>query len=386
MYKKLTEKKNELIEELNKLTEKLQTEERAFTDEERTRFEEIKAEVTKINDTLTSLGDIRSFAEPVPAAAADSGKETVQEAEIREFAQYIRTLKIPETRANEQNFTMGANGAIVPTTIAQMVIKKVTDICPILSGATVFNAKGTLKIPVYGPDKEHSNDITVGYSSDFTELVANAGEFTSVDLTGYLMGSLTLIGRTLLNSADIQLVSFVTDTMAEKIAYFVEKELLNGTEGKCTGALSTGTKITAAAATAITADELIRLQASVKQVYQRNACWTMSPETFTAIKTLKDGNGRYLLQDDIGNEFPYRLLGKPVYLSDNMPGIAASASPVLYGDYSGLAVNIREALSIEVLRENFATQHAIGIIGWIELDSKIMDEQRLAVLTMGAGA
>lgn len=387
MHKKLTERKNELIAELGKLTATIQTEERAFNEDEKKRYDEIKAEIVSINDTLTSLSEMRDFTEPVPAAAAaEPKKETTEESEIREFAQYIRTLKAPETRANEQNFTMSANGAIVPTTIAQMVIKKATDLCPILSGATIFHVKGTLKIPVYGPDATHSNDVTVGYSSEFTELTANAGEFTSVDLTGYLIRSLTLIGKALLNSADVQLVSFVTDVMAEKFANFIEKELLNGTTSKCTGALSTGTGITAAAKTAITADELIKLQASIKQTYQRNACWTMSAKTFTAIKTLKDGNNRYLFQDDVTQEFPYRLLGKPVYISDNMPEIAADAKPILYGDYSGLAVNIRDELSIEVLKEHFATQHAVGIIGWIELDSKIMDAQRLAVLKMAASS
>ena len=118
--------------------------------------------------------------------------------------------------------------------------------------------------------------------------------------------------------------------MAEEIASFLEKELLNGTASKATGALSTTTGLTAAAAAAITADELIDLQAKVKQVYQNGACWTMHPDTFTAIKKLKDANNRYLLQDDVTGEFPYRLLGKPVYLSDNMPVMAAGAKAVSY--------------------------------------------------------
>ena len=83
-------------------------------------------------------------------------------------------------------------------------------------------------------------------------------------------------------------------------------------------------------------------------------------------------------------EFPYTLLGKPVYLSDSMPDIAASASPILYGDYTGLSVNIRENISIEVLREKFATQHALGVVAWFEFDSKVTDEQRLAKLVMAA--
>ena len=83
-------------------------------------------------------------------------------------------------------------------------------------------------------------------------------------------------------------------------------------------------------------------------------------------------------------EFPYRLLGKPVFLSDNMPAIAASAKPVLYGDCSGLSVNFRENISIEVLREKYSTQHAIGVVSWFEFDSRVTDNQKLAVLSMKA--
>lgn len=108
----------------------------------------------------------------------------------------------------------------------------------------------------------------------------------------------------------------------------------------------------------------------------------MHPETFTAVKKLKDGQNRYLLQDDFTGEFPYRLLGKPVFVSDNMPKIATGKKPVLYGDMSGLSVKIAEQLEIEVLREKYATQHAIGVVAWMELDSKVTDSQRMAVLKM----
>ena len=108
----------------------------------------------------------------------------------------------------------------------------------------------------------------------------------------------------------------------------------------------------------------------------------MSPDTFTSIQKLKDLNNRYLLQDDVTGEFPYRLLGKPVHLSDNMPAMASGAKAILYGDYSGLSVNFRENISVQILREKYATQHAIGVVSWFEFDAKVTDNAKLAVLTM----
>lgn len=365
----------------------LEAEARSLT-EERTR---LMAEIEARQNLRASIaagqaGSVLERSTPAAAPAAAPTAEEIESAEIRSFAGFIRGT-VTQMRAGEQNFSVANNGAVIPTSIASRIIEAVRDICPILAGADVYHVNGTLQIPVYGKANT-SHDITVAYGADFSELTADAGKFTSVELKGYLIGALSLIGRSLLNNADIDLVAFVVRKMAEQIAVFVENELLNGTgsaANHCTGALSTTNTMNAGSTSAISADNLIDLQAKVKQAFQRNACWTMHPNTWTAIKKLKDGNNRYLVQDDITGEFPYRLLGKPVYLSDNMPVIGSGNKAVLYGDYSGLSVNIHEEVSVEVLREKYATQHAIGVVAWMELDSKVSDAQKLATLVMSAG-
>ena len=382
--KALTEKRAEKQTEMERLLKLAETENRAMSGEETAAFDACEQEIRTIDETVAREERARGIADK-PAPTAGGKEKTVEERaaeEERAFADYVMG-KTLELRTGEQNMTMGNNGAIIPTTIANKIIKAVKDRCPILTGATIYNVKGTLKVPVWGKANT-THDIAVGYQTEFTEITADAGAFTSVDLSGYLAGALTLIGKSVENNGSFSVVDFIVSQMAEEIAAFIEKELLIGTSSKATGALSTTTTVTTAAATAITADELIELQAKVKQVYQSRACWTMNPATFTAIKKLKDGNERYLLQDDVTGEFPYRLLGKPVYLSDNMPTVAASAKAILYGDYSGLSVNFRENISIEVLREKYATQHAIGVVSWFEFDSKVTDNQKLAVLVMKA--
>lgn len=353
--KALMEKRAELQQRMEALVSTADTETRAMTDEETAQFDAAEKEIRAIDETVEREERARrTERKPIPADAENRAAE-----EERAFADYVMG-KVSELRAGEQNVDMTNNGAIIPTTIANRIIKAVKDRCPILAGATVYNVKGKLKVPVWGKANT-THDIAVGYQTEFTEITADSGKFTSVDLDGYLAGALTLIGRSVENNGSFSVVDFIVSQMAEEIASFLEKELLNGTSGKATGALSTTTSVTAAAAAAITADELIDLQAKVKQVYQNGACWTMHPDTFTAIKKLKDANNRYLLQDDVTGEFPYRLLGKPVYLSDNMPVMAASAKAVLYGNYSGLSVNMRENISIEVLREKYSTMHALGV-------------------------
>lgn len=379
--KKMRENREEKVKSLENVLNAAKTENRAMTAEEQASFDAIEKEIADIDKTIEA--EERAAKAKNTKETGDNGaeQETQEELEERAFVKYVLGAAAGlEERAGELNLTMANNGAIVPTSIANKIIKKVKDISPILSRATVYYMTGELKVPVYGASSGH--DVKVAYSDDFTELTADAGKFTSVDLKGYLVGALTLIGRKLKTNAMFNVADFIVNYMAEEIAAFLEGELLNGTTSKMEGALSTTNEKTAAAAAAITADELIDLQAQVKQAFQSEACWIMHPETFTAVKKLKDGQSRYLLQDDFSGEFPYRLLGKPVFVSDNMPKIATGAKTVLYGDMSGLSVKIAEQLEIEVLREKYATQHAIGVVAWMEVDSKVTDSQRMAVLKM----
>lgn len=380
MLKKLMEQRDELQRKLEAILEKAKIEERAMTEDETGEFDGVEKNIKAIDATIKAEERARDLTFKKNIVDREQ-KVTQEEIEERAFADYVMG-KANELRAGEQNITMGNNGAIIPTSIANRIIKAVKDICPILKGATIYNVKGTLKIPVWGK-ANGSHDIAVGYQQEFTEITADSGKFTSIDLGGYLVGALTLIGKSVENNGSFKVVDFIINQMATEIAVFIEKELLVGTgESAAQGAINTTNIVTAGSATAITADELISLQAAVKQAYQAKACFTMNPKTFTAIKKLKDGNGRYLLQDNISGDFPFVLLGKPVYLSDNMPVIAGDAKVVLYGDYSGLSVNLRENISIEVLREKFATQHAIGVNAWFEMDAKVTDSQKLAVLQM----
>lgn len=383
--KSLMEQRGELVQQMKDLTSAAETEKRAFSPEEDQTFDDLDRQVKALDSTIEKLERARNL--KLNAADTEKNEEPKQEElEERAFENYIRRecgAANLEIRAGEQNLTMGNNGAVVPVTIANRIITAVKDLCPIYSRATIYNVKGTLKVPVWGKANT-THDIAVGYQEEFTDITADSGKFTSIDLSGYLAGALTLIGKSVANNAQVDVVSFIITEMSKAIAEFIEGELLNGTANKAQGVLSTTNTVTAASSAAITADELISTQAAIKQAYQVNACWIMHPDTFTSLRKLKDGNNRYLLQDDFTGEFPYRLLGKPVFVSDNMPKMEAGKKAVLYGDLSGLSVNMRENVQIQVLMEKYATQHAIGIVAWFEFDSKVTDNQKLVTVTMKA--
>ena len=377
MYvKELTEKKNDLITRAEEVLNKAKAEARELTEAEAAELAEIRDNVQRIVDTLKLDEDVSKMGDEKQEVKTETETERENE-ETRAFEAYVRGT------VNERatNLTMTDNGAVVPETIANRIIKKVYDVCPILRLSSRYNAKGTFDLPYYD---ETDNAITVAYATEFTALTSSVGSFKSISLTGYLAGALSLISRSLINNTDFDIVSFVVDEMADHIARFIEKELLNGTSGKVTGLSTLTNSLTAASATAITADEIINLQSKVKDIYQNNAIWVMSNATRTALRLLKDSQGRYLLQDDISSPFGHTLLGKPVYVSDNMSDIAAGKTAVYYGDFKGLATKFSEDINIQVLRERFADQHAVGVIGWLEFDSKVEDAQKIAKLVMKA--
>lgn len=102
--------------------------------------------------------------------------------------------------------------------------------------------------------------------------------------------------------------------------------------------------------------------------------------TRTAIRKLKDSDGNYMLNRDLSSAWGYTLLGKPVYTSDTMPTVAAGKKAVIYGNMSGFTVKLAKNVELQVLNELYAAQHALGVVGWIEVDSKVTDQQKLAVL------
>lgn len=398
MRKDLVEKKNDLMKKADGMLNKAKLEKRELTPDEMQELAEIRDDVKRIKEALGLEKDIddmreletKSDATPTDgerACGSDDKKRAVEEAEKaaaeeRAFEAYIRG-KAMNNRDTDVNLTPANNGAVIPTTIANKIIKKVYNICPILEKSSKYNIKGNLDIPFYPASDESL--ITVAYHDEFEELVSTNGNFSKISLGGFLAGVLSKISRSLINNAAFDIVGFVVDEMAYAIKRFIEKELLLGTPDKVDGLSTLSNAITTGAADKITADEVIDLHDAIKDEYQNGAIWIMSPATRTYLRKLKSSTGYYLLNDDISTPFGTSILGKPVYVSDNMPDYTEDGEvAIYYGDMSGLATKFSEEINIEVLREKFATQHAVGIVGWFEFDSKVENEQKIAKLVMHA--
>ena len=387
------ERQNDLITRAEALVNAAESEKRELTEAEAAELAEIRDDIQRIKKyldivdeiddarpTKTVEGEAKEAKDVIDGedarACGGEEKRAIEEAETKAFADYIRGIVSGNVRAGE--LAPANNGAIIPKTIAKKINELVYDVCPILDRSEKFNVKGKLELPYYPADA--STQITVAFASEFTDLTSSTGNFTTIELDGYLAGALTKISKSLVNNTDIDLVGFIVKRMAYDIARFIEKNLLGFGGGSVVG-LGGATNVTTVSG-GITADDLITFQGTIKDVYQDRSIWIMSPATRDALRLLKDDVGRYLLNDDITSPFGKVLLGKPVYVSDNMPNVASGNKVIYYGDMTGLATKFTEEMHIEVLRELYAAQHAIGVVGWLEFDAKVQDQQKVAVLKM----
>lgn len=379
--KQLMEQREAKAKEMKLLLDGAQEEKRTLNSEEMEKFETLEGEIRDLDNTIRAIQTQRSLAQEDMGQDGEDGGQEAEEGENRDYEMFDAFLRDQVESRSEAPLTQTDNGAVIPTSIANKIIQKVVDISPIYHDADRYNVRGNLQIPYYD---ESTGDVEMSYAEEFTDGESSSGKFKSISLGGFLARAICDISKSLINNSQFNIVDFVVNRMAQSIARFIEKELLIGTSGKVEGlsTISSEMTVTAASATAITADEIIDLQESVPDIYQTNAYFIMNKSTRTAIRKLKDGQGNYLLNKDANSRWGYTLFGKDVYTSANMPAMETGKAVIYYGDYTGLAVKVSEEINIEVLRETKARQHVVEVLGFVEFDAKIQNGQKIAQLKM----
>ncbi|WP_323783439.1 phage major capsid protein [Leisingera sp.] len=142
---------------------------------------------------------------------------------------------------------------------------------------------------------------------------------------------------------------------------------------------------TAAAAAALTFDEIMDLEHSVDPAYRGGpkVRFQMHDQTVKALRKLKDTNGRYIWSDgDVTKGVPATLNSKPVSFNQAMAQIGASAKPIAFGDFSEYYVRKVGNPLIGVAREKFFPN--LGIMGVHRVDGAPAQTKAIKTLQMAA--
>lgn len=154
--------------------------------------------------------------------------------------------------------------------------------------------------------------------------------------------------------------------------------------GEPQGIINANVGVTAASASAITADEIISLYHSLDHKYRVGAVWMLNDSTAEAIRKLKTTDGQYLWQPGLAAGQPDRLLGRPVITNNYMPIIAANAKTIVFGDFRYYWVFQHPDTLMQRLDELYAATGHVGFRAYRRFDGRIMNDNAFTVLQMGA--
>mgnify|MGYP002603143169 FL=1 len=243
----------------------------------------------------------------------------------------------------------------------------------------IRTSSGDRKIPVV------ATKGTASWIDEEGAYLESDDSFGQVSIGAYKVGTMIKVSEELLNDSVFDLEAYISREFARRIGAKEEEAFFTGDgSGKPLGVLAaTGgaeTGVTAASATAITADELIDLFYSLKAPYRRNAVWVLNDSTVKAIRKLKDNQGQYLWQPSLTAGAPDLLLGKPVRTSAYMPAIAADAKTVAFGDFSYYWIADRQGRSFKRLNELYAATGQVGFLASQRVDGKLVLPEAIKVL------
>lgn len=193
----------------------------------------------------------------------------------------------------------------------------------------------------------------------------------------------------LLQDSAFNIEGLMTELFAERLGRLANQVLTTGTGSSQPNGVVTASSLgkTAAAVAALTADELIDLFHSVDPAYRQspNCRWMFNDTTLAAIRKLKDGQGNYLWQmGDVRTGEPDLFLGRGYSVNQAMASLGASAKTVLFGDFSKFVVRKVRNFEVMTLRERYAENFQIGMVGFKRFDSELINTAAVKHLIQSA--
>ena len=215
--------------------------------------------------------------------------------------------------------------------------------------------------------------------------------FSQVSIGAYKLGTMIKVSEELLADSVFDLEAYISKEFARRIGAREEESFFNGDgKGKPLGILAAAggaeVGVTAASATAITADEVIDLFYSLKAPYRKNAVWVLNDATVKQIRKLKDTTGQYLWQPSLVAGTPDTILGRPVKTSAFMPTAVAGAKTIAFGDFKYYWIADRQGRTFKKLSELYAANGQVGFMGTQRVDGKLILPEAIKVLQQKSGS
>lgn len=284
-----------------------------------------------------------------------------------------RAIREAESRAMSA-VTFGVGGALVPDSFIRNLEVNMVAFGGIRQAAdTLTTSSGERMAWPTADDTSNEGEmlgesVNIGASVEpsFAHVYWDAYKFSSKPI---------LVPYELLEDSFIDLPSILGQMMGERIGRVTAKKFTNGSGAAeprgIVPASSLG--VTTASGTAITYDEIIRLEHSIDPAYRSGAAYMMHDNVILALRLLKDGEGRYLWQSGIDNNSPDRLNGHPVFVSMEMDNAVTSGKKtILFGQLSKYKIRRVNQIRVYRLQERYRDNDQDGFIALVREDGNLL--------------
>lgn len=177
----------------------------------------------------------------------------------------------------------------------------------------------------------------------------------------------------LIQDTFIDIEAYINGLLAMRLGRITNKHFTIGTgSGQPRGIVtaSAAGKIGASGqVTTVTYDDLVDLEHSVDPAYRSGpgVGFMMHDSSLKVVRKIRDLNNRPIFvpgyeQGNPGGA-PDRLLNRPIAINQNMPVMAASAKPILFGDYK--KYTIRDVMDLTLFRMTDSAFTLLGQVGFV---------------------
>lgn len=201
----------------------------------------------------------------------------------------------------------------------------------------------------------------------FAGVTWSAYKFTSDEI---------LVPTELLEDSVFDIAGVIGPMLGERLGRILESKFTTGTGAATPKGIVTAATLghTTASATAITYDEIIRLEHSVDPAYRNSAGYMMHDSVMLALRLLKDGNGQYLWRSGVDSDRPDTLNGRPVTVNQNMAStIESAAKTVLFGQLNKYKVRMVNSIRLYRLVERHRENDQDAFLAFVRADGNLLD-------------
>ena len=388
--KQMREKRGALVEQMQGMVAAAKAEGRNLSNEENEKFDAISNEVDELRSAAARIERAEELKKEM-AAKAEELRDLAPDAKVEArdaFNAYLRkgmnginageARALAELRGTDTQITTndGLGGFLVPETWSDFVSATELFKSDIEQVATVIRtANGQhFNLP--------ANDDTAVVAAILGEGTAEGVSdmtFTNVKFEPYTYSSkIVKVSNQLISDNAFDLASFVGGQLANRLKRGINAHLTTGDASSKPQGIVTGSTLgkTAASATAVTVSEVMDLFYSVDASYRNapGASFMMNSATAKAVRVLGFGSSNdfpaYVPGMSVGE--PDMLFGKPVYINEDMDGIATGNKSIIFGDLKQYYVHEAGGVQLLRLNERFADALSTGFIAYRRIDGNVL--------------